>query len=225
MNTPTASRAPFTTPELAFLIGVPLAWAVLLLFHPSGDGKEIYLDLRDDVTPFLVVHIGTMLFIPLMGAALYLLLRGVEGTAARVSRIAIVPFVLFYGAWEILFGIGNGVLAHEVNGLPRAEQATGAGLIQDYSENVLLRELGVFTSIGSLALITAAIAAGIALHRNAGAPVSVPVLLGLAGFLITAHPPPFGPTGLALFVVAVVLYVRSRSREPAAVPVEQPSPA
>lgn len=31
--------APFTRDQLAFLIGVPLAWAVLLLFHPTGEGR------------------------------------------------------------------------------------------------------------------------------------------------------------------------------------------
>jgi hypothetical protein len=61
-------------------------------------------------------------------------------------------------------------------------------------------------------------AAGIALRRNAGAPMSVVVLLVLSGFLITAHPPPFGPTGMVLFVVAVLLFWRSQPaavREPA----------
>ena len=38
--------------------------------------------LQDNVTAWLVVHIGMMLFIPLMAAVVYLLLRGVEGTAA-----------------------------------------------------------------------------------------------------------------------------------------------
>jgi hypothetical protein len=202
----------FTPREFAFLIGVPLSWGVLLLFHPSGDGKEIYLDLRDKVTPWMVVHIGQMLFIPLMAVVVDLLLRGVEGTAARVSRIALVPFVVFYTAFELLQGIGNGILVNAVNGLPQAERATGADLVQDFAEHVLIRDFGVFVTIGSLALITAAITAGIALYRHAGAPPTVPVLLGLAGFLITAHPPPFGPTGLALFVVAVLIYRRSQSR-------------
>jgi hypothetical protein len=26
--------------EIVFLIGVPLAWAVVLLFHPTGDGED-----------------------------------------------------------------------------------------------------------------------------------------------------------------------------------------
>jgi hypothetical protein len=209
----------FSAPELAFLIGVPLLWGILLLFHPGGEGKDIYLDAQDKVTAFLVVHIGMMLFIPLMAGVVYLLLRGVGGTAARVSRIALVPFVIFYSAWETLQGIAVGLLVDDVNGLPQAERAIGAGLIQDLAEeNILARGgFGVLVSIGSLAFIIAAIAAGVALRQRAGAPLAVAVLLGVSGFLITVHPPPYGPIGLALFIVAVLLFVRSRpgARSPA----------
>ena len=55
------------------MIGVPLAWAVLLLFHPKGEGDQIYLDVRDQVSAMLAVHIGMMLFIPLTAIAIYLL--------------------------------------------------------------------------------------------------------------------------------------------------------
>jgi hypothetical protein len=68
----------------------------------------------------------------------------------------------------------------------------------------------------------AAIAAASRSRGNAGAPVSVAVLLGLAGFLITAHPPPFGPTGLVLFAAAVLLYARSGSRARAPAPLGRP---
>jgi hypothetical protein len=201
----------FSSRELAFLIGVPLLWAILLLFHPGGEGDEIYLDVQDNVTRFLVVHIGMMLFIPLMGAAVYLLLRGVEGTAAWVSRIALVPFVVFYSAWEVLQGIGVGILANELNRFPQAQPALREDLVQDFAEHALIGPFGVFGSIGSMGLIVATIAAGVALYRHAGAPASVPILLAISGLLITVHPPPYGPTGLALFMVAVLLYVRSRT--------------
>jgi hypothetical protein len=210
---------------LAFLIGVPLAWAVLLLFHPSGDGEQLYQDLEGNVTAMLVVHIGTMIFIPLMAAAVYLLLRGVEGTAAQVSRIALPFFVVFYGVWEALQGIATAILAHEVNALSVSAQATGAALIQDFGENPLARDFGIFSSIGSLALIVALIAAGVALRHLSGVPLAVPILLGISGFLITAHPPPFGPTGLVLFTLAVVLYARSQSSARVQPPIRQPRPA
>lgn len=212
----------FSRDLLAFLIGVPLAWAVLLLFHPGGEATDVYGSARDDVTAFLVVHLGTLLFIPLMAGAIYLLLRGVPGTAAKVARISLIPFVVFYSAWETLQGIANGVLVDQVNALPAAERAVGAELVQDFAESPLVRDMGVLATLGSLALIVALIAAGMALKREAGAPTSVAVLLGISGFLISAHPPPFGPTGLALFIAAVLLLERSRSA-PAPVPLAQPT--
>jgi hypothetical protein len=212
-------------PTLYLLIGVPLAWAVLLLFHPGGDGTEIYLDARDHVTRFLVVHVGMMLFIPLIAVAIYVLLRGVDGTAAWVSRIALVPFVVFYGAWEVLQGIGVGILVNELNGFQQGEPALREDLVQDFAEHPLIGPFGVFGSIGSMGLIVAAIAAGVALYRHAGAPVSVPVLLALSGLLITVHPPPYGPIGLALFILAVVLYARSQSEVRAAAPMPRPGMA
>ena len=206
-----------------FLVGVPLAWVILLLFHPAGEGEDLYRDLQDQVTRMLVVHIGMLIFIPLMAVVVYVLLRGVEGTAALVSRIALAVYVVFYGAWEAMYGIGLGILADAVNGLPETERATGAEVIQDYGENILLRGFGVLVSIGSVAFIIAMIAAGIALRRHAAAPLAVAVLLGVSGFLITAHPPPFGPTGLALFIAAVLLFARSQSRTRAPAPIGQPN--
>lgn len=217
-------RPAFSRQEVMFLVGIPLAWAILLLFHPGGEGDEIYRDLQDKVTRWMVVHVGMMLFIPLFAAAVYVLVRGVEGTAALVSRIAIVLFVVFYGAFELLQGIGNGILVNEINGLPQVDEETRADLVQDFAEHPLGANLGVFGIIGGLGLVVAMIAAGVALRRHAGAPASVPVLLGLSGFLIGAHPPPFGPTGLALFVAAVLLYGRSQSGARAPAPLGQPSP-
>ncbi|HSI81699.1 MAG TPA: hypothetical protein VK919_13710 [Solirubrobacterales bacterium] len=204
------------------MIVVPLAWAILLLFHPGGEATEIYRSLDDEVTVWMVVHVGMLVFIPLFAVAVYLLVRGIEGTAARVSRIGLVFFVVFYGAFETLQGIGVGTLVDALNGLPEIGQATREDLVQDFAENVLFRDLGVFSSIGSLALIAAMIAAAVALRGHAGAPLSVVILLGLSGFLIGAHPPPFGPTGLAFFIIAVLLFLRSRSTAPGHAP---PGPA
>jgi hypothetical protein len=202
-------RPHFTRSEAAFMIGVPLAWAVLLLFHPKGDGTQIYLDLQDQATAALVVHVGMMLFIPMIAAAIYLLLRGVEGRAAQISRIALLPFVVFFSAWETLQGTANGILAQELNGRPSNEHASGSTLIQQFAESPLARDLGVFAALGSAAILVAAVAAGIGLRRHAGAPLSVAVLLGLFGLLIGGHPPPFGPIALVCFAAAVVVFWRT----------------
>jgi hypothetical protein len=211
----------FSRRQIGFIVGVPVAWAILLLFHPTGEGSDIYNDLEDKVTVFMVVHVGMLVFIPLFGAAVYLLTRGLEGTAAQVSRIGLALFIVFYGAYETLQGIGVGILVNELNGTPSIDEAERVDLVQDFAEHPLPRDgLGVLISIGSIGLVTAMIAAGIALRDRAGAPVSVLVLLVLAGPLITTHPPPYGPTGLVLFVIAVVIFLRSGS--PAAAPAVEP---
>jgi hypothetical protein len=219
--------ARFSRAQLAFLIGVPLAWAVVLLFHPTGEGEAItYADLQDEVTRWLVVHLGMVVFIPLIAGAVYLLVRGMESTAARICRIALGFFVVFYGAFEVLVGVGTGILVDDINGLAASERAAAAPLVEAFNDNILIRgPVGVFTSIGSVGFIAAAIAAGVALRREAAAPLSVALLLGLSGFLITAHPPPYGPAGLVLFMAAVLLFARSQAIPRAQARVTQPGPA
>ncbi len=222
MNRSPDTPATLNRPTIAFLVGVPIAWAALLLFHPTGDGDQYYPIVKDQITPWLTVHLGTMLFIPLMAAVVFVLLRGIHGTAARVSRIALPFFVVFYSAFEVLVGIGNGILAHEVNALPAAERAVGSELIQGFNESPFITDPGVFTTTGSVAWLVAAVAAGVALVRRTGAPRTIPVLFGLSAPLIAIHVTPFGPVGLAMFIAAVALFVRHQAVDRAAAPLAQP---
>lgn len=175
-------RRSFSRPEVAFLIGVPLAWAVLLLFHPTGEG-------------------------------------GIEGPAATVSRLALVPFVVIYGLYEGIVGIGTGILVDEVNGLAGAEWATGASLVEAFTDSGLI---AVFEFASAFCLLVALVAAGVALRRRAAAPVAVVVLLVVAAVPMAWHVPPFGPAALALFIVAVLLAQRGRA---APAPLGGPGPA
>jgi hypothetical protein len=197
---------PYSHAEAAFLVGVPLAWGVLLLFHPTGD--EYYPAISDSVTRWLVVHLGTMLFIPLLAAAMFVLLRGIDGRAARVSRVALVVFAIFYAAFEVTVGIGSGIIANAVNDLPAAERATGADLLTTYNESTLV---SVLTTIGSIAWLVAVAAAGIALYRraNTASSVAVVILFLISAPGIAIHVTPFGPVGLALFIVALLLVIRT----------------
>ena len=118
---------PITRKQLAFLIAVPLGWAALLWFHPAVDPDSVYEDLRDQVNTYLIVHVGTLIFIGLMGVALYMLVRDLPGRAATVSRLAIGPFVLFYAAWETVIGLAIGVLVQHANDAPAARAPRRGG--------------------------------------------------------------------------------------------------
>jgi hypothetical protein len=220
---PIGPRRPFSPAEVAFLIGVPLAWAVLLWFHPSAERGDVYGGLRDDVTAWQIVHGGTLIFIGLMGVALYLLVRDLPGKAATISRLAIGPFVLFYGAYEAVIGLATGALVQHANDAPAGERPALSDAIQSLQDNIIVGDPGVVGTIGPLAWILAAIAAAVAVRR-AGAPVLATVLLGLS-FVVVSHPPPIGPIGLACFAGAVlVLYRSQRVGASRTVQTESPTP-
>ena len=202
------NRPRFSRREVAFMIGVPLAWAILLLFHPRGEGEDFYPIIRDDVTAWEIVHLGTLIFVPLMAGVVLLLLRGTEGTSAMVSRIALAVFAVVYTAWEVLIGIGTGILVDEVNQLAEAERPIGAVLVEEFTDSSLIMAL---EKIGTVAWFVALLAAGVALLRQAGASWLVPALLVLSAVPTAWHVFPFGQVGLALFIAAVLVFVRSQS--------------
>jgi hypothetical protein len=202
------SPARLTRPLLALAIGVPLAWAVLLWFHPNVDPNHVYADLRDNVVAYQIVHAGTLVFIGLIGLALYLLVRDLPGRAARISRMAIGPFVLFYAAYESVIGLAVGALVQHGNDVPARQRPAVADAIQGLGDNVIVGDPGVVASVGSLAWIVAVLAAAIA-YRGLGAPVLATVLLGLS-LVVVSHPPPIGPIGLVCFAGAVVLLARGQ---------------
>jgi hypothetical protein len=185
---------------------------------PSGECEAItYADVQDEVTRWLVVDLGMVVFIPLIAGAVYLLVRGRESTAARVCRIALMFFLVFYGAFEVLVGVGTGTLVDDINGLAASERAA-APLVEGFNDNILIRgPVGVFTSLGSLAFITAAIAAGVALRREAGTPrCRAPART--IGFSLRTR-------GTGLFMAAVLLLVRSQAVARAPARLTQPGPA
>jgi hypothetical protein len=205
---PTAQSPAFSLTEVAFLIGVPLAWAVLLWFHPAVARDNVYDDLRDEVATYVIVHAGTLVFIGLMGLALYMLIRDLPGKAATISRIAIGPFVLFYGVWEAVIGLATGALVQHANDAPARERPAVSDAIQSLQDNAIVGDPGVVAGIGALAWIVAVIAAAVAVRR-AGAPVLATVLLALS-VVVFSHPPPIGPVGLACFAGAVLVLYRSQ---------------
>lgn len=190
----------------AFLVGAPLGWAALLMFHPLGSG-QVYDVLRDQVTRWQVVHVGTLFFIALMGVSIFLLVRNLTGIAARVARLGAGAFVVFYGAWEAVAGLAAGALAQHTNRLPADERAIGSDAIQSLYESPIVGDFGLLNSLGSLGWITAVLAAAVAV-RGTGASRLAVALLGVSALAIQ-HPPPVGPLALACFAGAVLLMRRS----------------
>jgi len=199
--------------RLLLLIGAPLMLAVILWFHPAGaDDENIFEGVREDVDDWLFVHTLFLLFIPLLALAAYVLLRGLTGTAATVSRVSLVFFLCYYTAYEVTIGLGSGVLVEYANDRPVSEQAVLADAIKHYNQDDILGDpMSISLALGLLGWVVAMLAAAVA-FRRAGASWPLTVLLGLSAF-IAIHPPPVGPAALVCFAAAAVLIERWRTRD------------
>jgi hypothetical protein len=194
----------------ALLIGVPLAFSVLLWFHPMISDYE---GLRDVTARFQIVHVGMVLALPLLAIAIYGLLDGLRGRAAAVGRFALIPFIVFYVPYVAFEGIALGVLGDRLNDLPADQRdAVATDMVQDFASNPILGEPGVFWALGSAALIVVMVSTTLA-FRRAGAPLALQVLLG-ASALIGTHAPPLAPIGWACFAAAGWMVLRARHTAP-----------
>jgi hypothetical protein len=113
-------------------------------------------------------------------------------------------------AYEILLGVGTGILTEHVNALPAGQQAVGVEVLESYADSGLISTLAI---LGSAGLGVAMIGAVVALRAAYGLGWPALVLLLVSVPLIAVHEPPFGPVGLAMFVVAVVLLWRRQASE------------
>jgi hypothetical protein len=190
------------------LVVPPLVLAVVLLWHPPG-GDNVFEGVRADVGAWMFVHTVFLVFIPLLGLGGYLLVSGLEGLAATVSRVCLLLFLVFYTAYEVTVGVGTGILVEYANGLPAAEQEVVADAIQHYNRSNLVGDPASFSLlVGFFGWVVGMLAAAVAFWR-AGAGWLIAVLAGLAA-LFGIHPPPVGPIGLACFAAAAVLVERWR---------------
>jgi hypothetical protein len=193
-----------------FIPAVPLVLAVLLLFHPRGDGGRIYDGVSGVADRWLAVHVGLAVLVGLLAVAVYLLLEGLRGRAATVSRVALLPFVVCFVAWEANAGIGTAILVDYADGLPAAEREPVAGAIQELWTNPFVGEPSVFNVIGNLSWVVAMIAAAVAFSR-AGAARAVTVLLAISS-LFVFHALVVGSVALLCLAAAAVLVERARTQ-------------
>lgn len=209
MSAPAATVSPASsvpTPVLTLLVIVPLAWAVLLLFH-QDPGGGVYDSLRDSPSRWLLVHLGSIVFIGLIAGVLWFVLSDLTGVAASIARVAIVPFVLFYGAGEAVLGVATAVLTKHANGVPASEQPAAAAAVEALWDDFVTADL--FIGIGSVAWVVAVVSTSAALWIKRHQRLA-PALLAVSS-LVIFHAPPIGPVALVCFAVAIGVTARAGS--------------
>jgi hypothetical protein len=211
--------SPFT--RRSILIGTPLLTGTLLLFHPlpeSADmehtalpqGLELYELLAPIAEGFLAVHLIFPLALALLGISVVLLLNGVQGVAASISRVSAFIFVLSYTMYETIIGTVTGLLIRGAAMLTPAEQAAiGDAIYRNYTDPVLGDLPSVVSLTAWLSWLVAVVLAAIAL-RSSGKPLGACILLGLS-FIFISHASMLGPLGMLFFLLAVIGLERAGS--------------
>ena len=201
-----------TTPlRRTLLVVPPLAVAGVLLIHPTGEKATIYESVRDQIGPWLTVHVALLVAFPLLALATYVLLDGLVGRAATVARVCLLFFLAFYTAYEAIVGLATGIAAEYANGLDTAARAGVAGAIEELNRHWIVNAA---VMVGSIAWIVAMVATAVAVHR-VGVRWPALALLGVSAIFVM-HPPPFGPVALVAFAAAATLIERTRTRTAAA---------
>jgi hypothetical protein len=171
--------------------GPALLLAGVGVTHPHG--------LNGDTAAWWTnLHVLVLPVFPLLGVALWLLLRGVPGPLAWVGRVAAFGYAVFYTALDVLSGIGAGTL------MQRAAELGLAGPTPEMGE--LFAAGGRFATVGTWCFLVACLATSSALVLRAGrgaVPGAVVLSAAAVSFL---HSHIYWPVGvLTMLTMAVGL--------------------
>ena len=178
------------------LLGTPLALLGLEITHPVFSSMEELLPSADR---WLVVHVLQIPLFGLMAVAVYLLVDGLRGQAATISRLAMWLFIVFYIALDAMSGVATGIQLQHASGLDAEQQTIVVQAVDAMFDDPIAVAIGAVGTIGWLAGV---LAAATALHR-AGAPrLSVVLLVPAALIFSLNHEPPLGPIAFGCFFLA-----------------------
>jgi len=180
-----------TAVRRAVIFGGPLLFYVAALIHPK---------LTAGSPRFLIFHLAFPFLICLLAWTLVLLVDGIEGGAAMLTRVLAIPFAVAYTTYATYDGVAIGAFGWKVTSLPAQAQSTGVQLINTVTGTHLGRALFLIAGLFWLAAVVAVV---IALRHRAPWPGLVLLLVGAAIFA-KSHVRPWGPAGMAAFLAGVV---------------------
>jgi hypothetical protein len=187
------------------IFGAPIGLGALAAVHPMVP--------EDNVTVWNLIHTLQIPLAALLGIGVVFLLRGVRGGPSRTARLAIIPWVAFFAAFDGVAGLATGSLAQYAHAHPHA-----AGTVSGASE-ALGQSLFVTTVLPLTATAFAFVVFGgaaAALYRARRAPIYAAIAIALGGIVWTFVHPIIGAPAMAIFLVGAAFIELGPLREPVA---------
>lgn len=193
------------------IFGAPLGLAALAAIHPIVGGALVP---EDKLGVWTLIHSLQIPLAALLGIAVLLMLEPLDGVEVRAARLAVVPWVAAFAAFDGVAGLATGALSEYGHGHP-----ADAGLVLDIAAAVTSAPItAAVLPLGALsfALVTFGCAA-IALQR-AGVGGIGALAIGGGGITWTFIHPLVGAPAMVIFAFGAVLVERSqRPRIPSTV--------
>jgi hypothetical protein len=147
------------------ILGTPLLLGILDLFHPTFTPGEEFTVISAHLGWWITLHILQLPLFCLLALSAYLLLDGISGTVATLSKVALGIFVIFYPALDAILGLGTGALVHSAQGLGGFAQAIALVSITGYFSDHIT---GLVGAAGALGWAIGILLAVLALSRPTG---------------------------------------------------------
>ena len=196
----------WTIPRQLVIVLSPLILGILEIWHPVGlPNKSAFESILPQVDWWLTLHLLQVPLFGLVALAVFLMVNNLRGWAARISRIGMAFFVVFYTALDAITGIAGGTLISSARNLPPNVQFFVSKQVNLLFFDPLiggstLSRVGILGAGGWFVGVTAA---AIALAQVGVDRLSVLLLILAAILFALSHTPPTGPLGLLFFFLAV----------------------
>ena len=202
-RSPTTERGRLVA-RLAVILGAPIALALLAVVHPLSVSQDLVG--RTDL--WLGIHVAQLGLLVLLGFAMWLLLEGTSGTSARIARGSILPWAVFFAAFDAIAGIAIGLLVMDAEAAPPADRSAISGSVQAVAASELVDRIGLAAGLFAVGVF---VVGGLALLR-AGAPWWATLMIATGGLAWTFIHPLFGAVGMVAFALGAARIERWRDR-------------
>jgi len=187
----------------AAIFGTPVALGTLAAIHPMMPEHNLGI--------WNLIHTLQIPLVALLGISVVLMLRGIEGGVATAARLAILPWVAFFAAFDGVAGLATGALAGFAHDHPGTAETVDSAVASFGDSLVLAAGLPLGATIFSMVVFSCAAIC----MRRAGISIFAVGALAVGGVVWTFVHPLIGAPAMLVFLSGA--FVVEMSSRPAAV--------
>jgi len=187
----------------ATIFGTPIALGTLAAIHPMMPA--------DNLGTWNLIHTLQIPLVALLGISVVLLLGGINSRVATAARLAILPWVAFFAAFDGVAGLATGALAGFAHDHPGTAETVDSAVASFGDSLVLAAGLPLGATIFSIVVFSCSAIA----MRHAGISVFAAGALAVGGVVWTFVHPLIGAPAMLVFLSGA--FVVEMSSRPAAV--------